>query len=199
VHLVAVVALAVAGGAGSGAEQRGAVTRAVSTKACASDQGAGVKTNRRFCDVIVASTARDSVSVPIPAHTGPATLLFDLHNRFTVPPAGVGPAQSFARHTAVVAVIRLTGEIIDRAAVNREYRTPADLFDRISGGRGNPPKAVAPGQAQAVRVTIPAGITAVGIVGLRLEEWTVTGQGASVAPGRPIAMLSNLRIEYRPR
>jgi len=182
------------------AVQRGPVTRALSSADCAADQGVGVKSKRRFCDVIIASTARESVSIALPAHSGPATLLFDLHNRFRVPPAGVDPALAFARHTGVIAVIRLTGEVIERAAVSREYRSPADLFDRLAGaGRGAPPKAIAPGQAQAVRVTIPAGVTAIGIVGTRLEEWSATGRGASDAPNRPIAMVSNLRLEFSPR
>lgn len=186
-----------------GAEQRSPArspgTRVVTTATCASDQGVGIKSRRRFCDVIIASTARESVTMSIPAHAGPATLMFDLHNRFAVPPANVDAAQAFTRQTALVAVIRPTGEVIDRAAVSREYRGPADVFDRIGGGRGNPPKAIAPGQAQPVRVTIPAGVNAIGIVGSRLEEWRASGRGASDAPNRPIALVSNLRIEYTPR
>ena len=186
------------------ADQRGAarstVTRAVTNAACASDLGAGLKTRRRFCDVIIASTARESVSVAIPPHAGAAVLLFDLHNRFTVPPASADLAQAFMRNTAVIAVIRPTGEVIEPAAVSREYRTTADLFDRIAGaGRGSPPKIVAPGQAQAVRVEIPAGITSVGIVGTRLEEWRSTGRGSYDTPNKAIAMVSNLRLEYIPR
>ena len=176
------------------------MTRPVANAACASDLGTGVKTKRRFCDVVIASTARESVSIAIPPHAGSAGLMFDLHNRFTVPPTGADPAQSFTRHTAVVAVVKPTGELIERAAVSREYRTISDLFDRIGGAaRGSSPKVVAPGQAQAIRVEIPAGVTAVGIVGTRLEEWRATGRGAFDNPNKPIAMVSNLRIEYVPR
>jgi hypothetical protein len=186
-----------------GRDQRGGratVTRPLTTAVCASDLGAGVKSRRRFCDVIIASTPRDSVSVALPSRTGLATLLFDLHNRFTVPPAGVDPSQAFVRNTAVIAVIRPTGEVIDRAAVSREYRTVLDLFDRIAGpGRGSAPRAVAPGQAQAVRVEIPAGIASIGIVGTRLEEWRAAGGGTFDNPNRPIAMVSNLRLEFTPR
>jgi len=179
---------------------RAMVTRAVTNAACASDLGTGVKTKRRFCDIVIASTARESVSIAIPPHSGSARLMFDLHNRFTVPPAGVDPSQSFTRHTALVAVVKPTGEVIERAAVSREYRTIADVFDRIGGaGRGSAPKVVAPGQAQAIRVDIPAGVSTVGIVGTRLEEWRATGRGAFDNPNKPIAMVSNLRIEYVPR
>ena len=168
--------------------------------ACAAELGMGAASKRRFCDVIVASVAADSVSVTIPAHTGPATLMFDLHNRFTVPAAQADIARVFTRHTAVVAVIRQAGELIDRVAVTRDYRTPADLFDRISGAaRGGPLKVIAPGAPQAMRVTIPSGVGAIGIVGARLEEWRAAGRGAFDSPGLPIAIVSNVRVEYTPR
>jgi hypothetical protein len=167
---------------------------------CAEDLGLGVASHRHFCDVIVASVVADSVSVPIPPHTGAATLMFDLHNRFTVPAGQVDPSQSFTRQTAVVAVVRQTGDVIDRAAVSRDYRTPADLFDRIAGsGRSAAPKADAPGAPQPIKVTIPAGLGIVGIVGSRLEEWRATGRGAYDEPGRAIAIVSNVRVEYTPR
>lgn len=169
---------------------------------CAADLGTGVASKRRFCDVIVASVAADSVSVTIPPHTGTATLAFDLHNRFMVPtaPAPADPTQAFTRHVAVVAVIRQTGDVIGRAAVSRDYRTPNDLFDRLAGGaRGSAPKGVAPGAPMPSEVTIPAGIAVVGIVGSRLEEWRPSGRGAFDQPGRPIAIVSNVRVDYIPR
>ena len=200
VLLVAAAATTAAVPVDQRATGRGTVTRSVTNAVCASDLGTGVKTKRRFCDVVIASTARESVSVAIPPHAGPAGLMFDLHNRFTVPAAGADPVQSFTRHTAVVAVVKPTGEVIERAAVTREYRTISDLFDRIGGaGRGSAPKVVAPGQAQAIRIEIPAGVTSVGIVGTRLEEWRATGRGAFDNPNKPIAMVSNLRVEYVPR
>ena len=198
--LVAAAVTMAATPVGQRAAGRAAVTRPVANAACASDLGTGVKTKRRFCDVVIASTARESVSVSIPPHAGAAALMFDLHNRFTVPPAGADAAQAFTSHTAVVAIITSTGELIERAAASRVYRTVSDLFDRIGpAARGSAPKIVAPGQAQAIRVEIPAGVSAVGIVGTRLEEWRATGRGAFDNPNKPIAMVSNLRIEYVPR
>jgi len=199
------MALVAAGFAVVHAAPQGRATRPPAKKTslqmvCAEDLGTGVASKRHFCDVIVTSIVADSVSVPIPAHTGTATLMFDLHNRFTVPAGQVDAAQAFARHTALVAVVRQTGDIIDRAAVTRDYRTPADLFDRIAGsGRGAPPKADAPGAPQAIRITIPAGLATVGIVGTRLEEWRAAGRGAYDEPGRAIAIVSNVRVEYTPR
>jgi hypothetical protein len=198
--LVVAIATIAAAPVNQRATGRATVTRSVTNAACASDLGIGVRTKRRFCDVVIASTSRESVSVAIPPHAGSAGLMFDLHNRFTVPPAGADPVQSFARHTAIIAIVTPTGEVIERAAVSREYRTIADVFDRIGGtGRGSAPKIVAPGHGQAIRVEIPAGVTTVGIVGTRLEEWRATGRGAFDNPNKPIAMVSNLRIEYVPR
>jgi hypothetical protein len=187
------------------AQTRGAakapVKKTSTQMTCAEDLGFGVASKRHFCDVVVASVAADSVSVPIPPHTGTATLMFDLHNRFTVPAGQIEPSQAFTRHTAVVAIIRQTGEVIDRGAVSRDYRTTADLFDRIAGsGRSAAPKADAPGAPQPIKVTIPAGLTTIGIVGTRLEEWrAVSGRGAYDEPGRAIAIVSNVRVEYTPR
>jgi hypothetical protein len=49
------------------------------------------------------------------------------------------------------------------------------------------------------QVVIPAGVTVVGIVGSRLEEWRPSGRGAFDTPGRPIAIVSNVRVDYLPR
>ena len=183
----------------AGQTAKPAAKRTTQAAVCASNLGTGVKSRRQFCDVIIASSASESVSMTIPARTGTATLMFDLHNRFPVPPANADAVQAFASHVAVVAVIRSTGELIDRVAVSREYRTPADLFDRLAGtAPGSAPKTIAPGQPLPVRVTIPSGVAGIGIVGTRLEEWRASGRGTFDNP-RPIAMVSNWRIEYTPR
>ena len=137
----------------------------------------------------------------IPPHSGPATLMFDLHNRFTVPASGTPAGEWFMRATAQVAVLRPTGQVIDRLAVTSEFRTIKDLFDRISGGA--PPggiKAVAPGKAESLRVVIPAGLNGAGIVGVKLQYSTLAQPNAVAdTPGRPIAIVSNVRVEYVPR
>lgn len=168
---------------------------------CAASLGTGVKSKRTFCDLIIASSSAESVSMTIPARTGAATLYFDLHNRFDVPAVAGYPGASYARHEAVVRIIQPDGEVIGRAAVVRDFRSAADLFDQLSdGGRPGGVKAVAPGPPEAVRFAIPAGITAVGIVGERLRVRTaVGGEEVFDAPGRPVAIASNIRLEYRPR
>ena len=180
------------------AAQRG--VRVVTNAECAAPLGAGLKTKRTFCDVLIATAPAESISIAIPPHAGSPTLRFDVHNRFTVPPIVVPSALTYARHEAIVSVIRPTGTVISRAAVVREFRAVADLFDQIGGG-SNPGgvKAVAPGGGEPVRITIPTGLTAVGIVGTRLAVLMRTSQEVFDTPGRPVAIVSNVRLEYRPK
>jgi hypothetical protein len=167
---------------------------------CAAALGNGVKSTRAFCDVLIGMIPAESVAIPIPPYAGTATLRFDLHNRFTVPAIVLPGALTFARHEAVVSVIQPTGAVIAAAAVVREFRAVADLFDQIGGGaHPGGVKAVAPGPPESVRVTIPAGLSAVGIVGSRLTVLTRVNQEVFDTPGRPVAIVSNLRVEYRPR
>ena len=196
--LVMFVVIDGVGGAVPVTAQRG--VRVVTAAECAAPLGAGVKTKRAFCDVLIATAPGDSISVTIPPHTGSPTLRFDLHNRFTVPAIVVPGALTFARHEAIVSIVRPTGAVISKAAVVREFRSVGDLFDQIGGG-ANPGgvKAVAPGGGEPVRVTIPTGLTSVGIVGTRLAVLMRTSQEVFDTPGRPVAIASNVRLEYRPR
>jgi hypothetical protein len=165
---------------------------------CASELGAGVKSGRTFCDVIIASTPDESIAITIPPHRGTATLQFDLHNRFSVPAVVIAGPLVFQRHEAIAAVIRPNGQIISRAAVVREFRRATDLFDQIGGGsRPGGVKSVAPGPAEPIRVTIPTGLTQFGIVGIRLEVLRRGSDETFDAPGRPVAIVSNIRVEYR--
>jgi hypothetical protein len=95
--------------------QRGA--KVVTAAVCSAPLGAGLKTKRAFCDVLIATAPGDSISVAIPPHTGSPTLRFDLHNRFTVPAIVVPGALTFARHEAIVSIVRPTGAVISKAAV----------------------------------------------------------------------------------
>ena len=124
-------------------------------------------------------------------------LYFDLHNRFLVP-TGQATTASYLRHQAVVRVVDERGGVIDRAAVVREFRSDRDLFDRLAGGgRPDGVKGVAPGPPEAIRVTIPAGPDAIGIVGESLDVRGPDGHDELFdAPGRPVAIASNIRLEY---
>ena len=166
---------------------------------CVAPLGAGAKTRRNFCDVLIGTRPSESVSLAIPKHTGTATLMFDLHNRFTLPAIAVTGPLTFAKHEAIVAVVRPAGEVLQRAAVVREFRTPTDLFDQITGGtRPGGVKAIGPGPAEPIRVTVPAGVASVGIVGMKLEVLTRASEEVFDTPGRPVAIVSNVRVEYRP-
>jgi len=176
-------------------------SRLTTQHTCAASLGSGVKSRRTFCDVVTVAAPGESVALTVPARTGIATLFFDLHNRFGVPVITGFPGASYTRHEAVIRVIGADGAVIGRAAVIREFRTTADLFDQLAGGgRPGGVKGVAPGPPEAVRFAIPAGVNVLGIVGESLRVRTATGSDDLFdAPGRPVAIVSNVRLEYRPR
>ena len=191
----AAAAVALLSAQGSG---RAAGSRVAAAFDCANDLGEGVKSRRKFCDVIIASSPKESVSITVPARTGVATLRFDLHNRFTLPAVTV-PVLAFSRHEAIVSVVQPNGDVIGRAVVAREFRSVEGLFDQIGGGtRPGGVKAVAPGPAEAVVFSIPAGISTIGIVGTKLTVLNRGGEESFDTPGRPVAIVSNVRLDYRP-
>jgi hypothetical protein len=66
----------------------------------------------------------------------------------------------------------------------------------VAGGGGpGGVKTVAPGPATAVDMAVAPGVTSVGILGVRLEVTTRLGVQVYDTPGRPIAVMSNLRFE----
>jgi hypothetical protein len=183
------------------ADQRGAKpTRRTTTAAtCVADLGAGAKSARRFCDILITKPGAETVTMTIPPHTGTATLRFDLHNRFTVPLGPPNPAAHFVRQTAVIAVRRSTGEELTHVVVSSEYRSVGDLFDRITGVGPGGVKAVAPGPADSHEVTVPSTVTGIALGGVRVEVLSRDGRGTRDNDGIPVALVSNLRIEYTPR
>lgn len=184
------LALALAGPGGPAAQVTSEFT-------CAAQLGIGLKSKRTFCDIVIGTAVKDGVRMSIPAHTGASTLRFDLHNRYTLASAGATPAQIYAKHTAIVAVLDQAASIVGRAAVSRELRTEVDVFDRIIGGAG-PDGAilVAPGRPEAVVIELPEAVSAIAVVGVSLEALSVSEQGTYVTAGRPVAVGSNFRIEY---
>ena len=203
---IVLVAIVAASAAVDAAQRRGnapssARAPKVATAAtCAAELGSGVASQRQFCDILITVKPGDSVTVPIPAHTGAAALKFDLHNRFAVPGPSVSAAEAFARQSAMVAVVGADGVIIDRAVVTREFRSVQDLFDQLAGGsRPGGVKGIGPGQPVPVNIELPAGAAIAGIVGVRLEQFTLGATETYDAPGRAIAIASNIRVEYVPR
>lgn len=164
---------------------------------CAADLGVGIKSKRKFCDIIISLAPKDGVTMTIPPHAGATTLRFDLHNRYTLGATPATPAQMFAKHTAAVAVLDQHGAVLGRAAVSRELRTEVDLFDRIAGGAGpGGAIAVAPGHPEPVVLELPEAVSVIAVVGLSLDAVSLAEQGTFTTPGRPVATGSNFRIEY---
>jgi len=166
---------------------------------CPSPLGSGVGTRRVFCDVPIGRTPADGITIAIPPHRGPTVLTFDLHNRITYSEDLVRAGRSYARLTATVGVMTMDNTLITRAVVQSEFRTAADLFDRIGGGAGpGGLKAVAPTGAEPIRVELPADLTRVWVLGEKLAARRPDADEMFTGPGRPIALISNVMVEFVP-
>jgi len=167
---------------------------------CPSLIGMGTKTVRSFCDVPAGTDPEQGVIISVPPHTGEATLSFDLHARHTYSEAQTKSGKGYAQYHAVIGVLTMKGDLIQRAAVEAEFRSAADLFDRIGGGAGpGGLKAVAPAGHEQIYVTLPANVSQISLLGESLDAITPAGHETVVLPGRPVAIVSNLLIEYRPK
>src|SRR5262249_22536978 len=98
---------------------------------CPSLIGMGVKTVRSFCDVPAGRDPALGMVVELPAHTGTATLMFDLHARHTYSEDEMQRGKAYAHYRAGIGVLTMDGDLLGRGAVDAEFRTAADLFDRI--------------------------------------------------------------------
>jgi hypothetical protein len=167
--------------------------------ACPMLLGEGVRTQRSFCDVPIGRDAASGVIIPLPPHRGPVTLIFDLHNRHTYSEEQVKSNRAYSKYTATVGAMASDNTLFSRAVVQSEFRTAADLFDRVSGGSGpGGLKAVAPTGSETVILEIPEEEQSVSIVGEKLSVVRVDGTDNFIAPGRPIALISNVMLEYSP-
>ena len=166
---------------------------------CPESLGTGVKSGANYCFVIAGRDPAQGVLVTIPPRIGEATLHFDLHNRHTFSEEQMKAGRGFATYTAVIGVLTMNGELLDRAAVQTEFRSARDLHERIGGGAGpGGVKAVAPIGLERISIPIPAGADQVSLLGEKLEATTPAGR-ESASPGRPVAIVSNVTVEYRPK
>jgi len=166
---------------------------------CTSLIGMGIKTIRSFCDVPAGRDPQQGILVTLPPHAGAATLSFDLHARHTYSEDLTKSGKGYSRYNAIIGVLSMKGDLLTRGAVQGEFRTADDLFDRIGGGAGpGGLKAVAPLGREQVYVTVPAGVDQVSILGETLDATTPAGHETVVLPGRPVAIVSNLLVEYKP-
>lgn len=165
---------------------------------CPSLIGMGVKTVRSFCDVPAGGDPSQGVIITLPPHAGTATLMFDLHARHTYSEDEMQRGKAYAHYRAGIGVLTMERELLGRGAVDAEFRTAADLFDRISGGAGPAGlKAVAPAGREAIFIDIPEKVEQVSLLGETLDQTTAAGHETVVMPGRPVAIVSNVLFEYR--
>jgi hypothetical protein len=187
------------------ARGRGAAPATIAEPAmveCPTPLGDGVKTTRAFCDVLIGDDPAAGIIIKLPPHTGELTLRFDLHNRHTYSDDLIEQGRAYRRYTATIGALTLNNDPLSMFTVQSEFRTAADLVDRVSGGAGpGGVKAVAPTGTEPITLSIPQTIDAVSIIGLRLS---VVRPDATVADeftlaGRPVAVISNVTVEYRAR
>ena len=169
---------------------------------CPSTLGVGVATGLSFCDVLTGRDQAGGVIVPLPPHRGPVTLTFDLHNRHTYSEDLVKSGGAYRRSTATVGVLTADNTLLARAVIQSEFRTAADLVDRVGGGAGpGGVKGVAPTGTVSITVVIPAEEEQVSILGEKLSviRPDATAPDSFTTPGRPIAIVSNIQLAYRSR
>ncbi len=167
---------------------------------CPSPLGTGVKTKREYCDVLTARDPKEGVLIKLPPHRGTVTLRFNLHNRHTYSEEEVRLKTAYASYVAGIGVLTLDNTLLTRAVVATEFRRPDDLLERISGGAGpGGVKAVAPVGVEPITLQLAADLNEVTILGEKLMVVRADGQPANyTASGRPIAIVSDVTVEYTP-
>jgi hypothetical protein len=175
-------------------------TRVEAEVKCVSELGIGVATQRRFCDVLTGANPKEGILVTIPPHRGPVTIGFELHNRHTYSAELVKLKQAYRKYTATIGVLTMDNTLVDRAVIQSEFRVETDLFDRIGGGAGpGGVKAVAPTGSEFIMIELPADVNEqVAILGEKLSVMRPDGNDTFTSPGRPIATISNVMLEFVP-
>lgn len=166
---------------------------------CPAPLGSGVSTKLSFCDVLIGRDPAAGILITIPPHRGDVKLTFDLHNRHTFSEEQMKDKRAaYARYTAAIGALTMDNTLISRAAVQNEFRVSGDLIDRIGGGAGpGGLKAVAPTGQESITMTVPEAENQVSILGEKLLVERAEGTATYTAVGRPIAIISNVMIEYR--
>ncbi len=166
---------------------------------CPQPLGAGVKTMRSFCDVQIERDPNRGIVITLPPHSGPVTLTFDLHNRHLYSEELVKTGRGYRRYTTSIGVMAMDNTLLSRAAIQSEFRSSADLVDRIAGTGAGGLKAVAPTGTESISMMIDAQEQKVSIMGEKLTELGVDGERSEwTTMDRPIAIVSNVMVEYQP-
>ena len=166
---------------------------------CPMTLGQGVRNDVAYCDVQIGRDPASGIVINFPPHQGPVTLSFDLHNRHTYSEEQIKTNRAYNRYTATIGVLALDNTLLSRFYVQNEFRGPGDLVDRIRGGSGpGGLKAVAPTGIEHIVYSVDEEENGVSILGEKLSVVRVDGADNFTAPGRPIAVISNVMLEYRP-
>ena len=168
---------------------------------CPAPLGEGVTTQRMFCDVLSGRDPAEGIIITVPPHRGPATLTFDLHNRHIYSEELIQTNRAYRHYTATIGVLTMNNDLLTLAVVQNEFRSPADLIDRIAGDVDQGVKAVAPTGSESISVTISnVDVERVSILGEKLAVIRPDADSPDTfsALGRPIAIVSNVMLEYRP-
>jgi hypothetical protein len=164
---------------------------------CPAPLGTGVNSKLMFCDVMSGRDPAGGILIKLPLHSGPVILTFDLHNRHTYSEEQIRANRAFARYTATIGALTMDNTLIARAVIQNEFRKASDLVDRISGGAGpGGLKAVAPTGTEHITMTIPEGEGQVSLLGEKLTVDRPDGTATYTSPGRPVAVVSRVMIEY---
>jgi hypothetical protein len=176
------------------------LTRVQAQIQCPSELGIGVKTKRPFCDVLTGRDPKDGILVRVPPHRGPVTLSFELHNRHMYSEELIKAKLAYRQYTATIGVLSMDNTLVSRGVVQSEFRAEGDLYDRIEGGAApGGVKAVAPTGSEMISIVLPEDVGEdVSILGESLKVRRPDGDDNFIAPGRPIATISNVMLEYRP-
>jgi hypothetical protein len=166
---------------------------------CPAPLGLGVRTKIAFCEVMAGRDPAGGVLIQIPPHQGVATLTFDLHNLHTYSEELVRSHRAYTRYTATIGALTMDNTLISRAVVQNEFRTAADLVDRVGGGAGpGGVKAVAPTGTESITIEVPEAELQVSLLGEKVAVERMDGAATYSQAGRPIAVVSNVMLEYTP-
>jgi hypothetical protein len=170
---------------------------AVPEVVCPSPLGVGVNTGTTYCDVMSGRDPAEGMLIELPPHRGPVTLTFDLHNRHLYSEELIKAKRAYARYTATIGALTADNTLVSRAVVQNEFRTAADLVERIGGGAGpGGLKAVAPTGTERITIVIPEEEDRISLLGEKLTVERPDGAATYTSPGRPIAIVSHVQIEY---
>jgi len=166
---------------------------------CPQVLGNGLGSKLQFCDVVTGRNPAEGILINLPQHKGPLTLTFDLHNRHTYSEDLVKAGKGYANYTATIGALTPDGALLSRAVVRSEFRTAKDLLDRIGGGAGpRGMKAIAPMGTERISLDVPEDVNQVSLLGEKLTVLSVNGSETFTAAQRPIAVVSNVNIDYQP-